>query len=75
MFAIVVDEAPEQERGTAMSSFNLYYDIGAPIGGYGVGELVDRAGFGVGFGALAALSALGLVLLPILIRPTAASTR
>ena len=75
LFAIVVDEAPEQERGTAMSSFNLYYDIGAPIGGYGVGELVDRAGFGVGFGALAALSAVGLVLLPILIRPTGARVR
>jgi len=68
LFAIVVDDAPDAERGTAMSSFNIYYDIGAPIGGYGVGELVDRSGFGVGFGALAVLSAIGLVLLPVLNR-------
>ncbi len=71
LFAMVVDEAPEAERGTAMSSFNLYYDLGAPVGGYGVGMLVDRGGFGLGFGAVAALAALGFLLLPILNRPAA----
>lgn len=66
LFARVVDDAPEHERGAAMSSFNVYYDLGAPLGGYGVGVLVDHGGFGLGFGATAVLAAVGWVLLVVL---------
>jgi MFS family permease len=65
LFTIVVDRAAPEERGTAMSSFNVYYDLGAPLGGYGVGQLVDWGGFGLGFGAVAALAFVGALLLPI----------
>jgi MFS family permease len=66
LYSWVVDQAPEPERGSAMSSFNMFYDIGGPLGGYGVGELIDRGGFGWGFGSVAALAGLGLVILGVL---------
>jgi len=59
LFSIVVDRAPDRERATAMSSFNVFFDIGAPIGGYGVGALVDVGGFGLGFGVMAVFAAAG----------------
>ena len=59
LFTIVVDRAPEAERGAAMSSFNVFYDLGAPLGGYGVGALIDAGGFEAGFGATALLAAAG----------------
>lgn len=59
LFTIVVDRAPEAERGAAMSSFNVFYDLGAPLGGYGVGALIDAGGFEAGFGATALLAAGG----------------
>jgi MFS family permease len=59
LFTMVVDRAPEAERGAAMSSFNVFYDIGAPLGGYGVGALIDAGGFGAGFGATAVLAGAG----------------
>jgi predicted MFS family arabinose efflux permease len=59
LFTMVVDRAPEQERGAAMSSFNVFFDIGAPIGGYGVGAMIDAGGFELGFGFTAALAAAG----------------
>jgi hypothetical protein len=55
-----------------MSSFNVFYDIGGPIGGYGVGELIDRGGFGWGFGSVAALAGVGLVVLLAIGRPARA---
>jgi MFS family permease len=59
LFTMVVDRAPEDERGAAMSSFNVFFDIGAPLGGYGVGALIDAGGFELGFGFTAALGAAG----------------
>jgi MFS family permease len=72
LYSWVVDQAPEEERGSAMSSFNVFYDIGGPIGGYGVGELIDRGGFGWGFGSVAVLAAVGLVILAVIGRPARA---
>ncbi|MPY95220.1 MAG: MFS transporter, partial [Acidimicrobiia bacterium] len=63
LLALVVDRAPPRERGTAMSSFNVFFDVGAPIGGYGMGQLVDWGGFGLGFGVMAGLAATGGLLL------------
>jgi hypothetical protein len=42
-----------------MSSFNVFFDLGAPLGGYGAGALIDAGGFGLGLGATAALAAAG----------------
>lgn len=68
LYSWVVDVAPPEERGSAMSSFNVFFDIGGPIGGYGVGELIDRGGFGAGFGAIAGLAWVGVVLLIVFAR-------
>ncbi|MEZ5264759.1 MAG: MFS transporter [Acidimicrobiia bacterium] len=69
MLTLVVDRAPERERGVAMASFNVYFDIGAPLGGYGVGQLIDWGGFPLGFGVSAAAATAGLLFLPALRRP------
>ena len=68
LFAVVVDRAADKERATAMSSFNVFFDVGAPLGGYGTGLLIDKGGFELGFGANAALAAVGGVLLVFLAR-------
>jgi MFS family permease len=74
LFTMVVDRAPEGERGAAMSSFNVFFDIGAPLGGYGVGTLIDHGGFAWGFGSTAVLAALGGVAL-VAVGRRAAATR
>lgn len=63
LLALVVDRAPPAERGVAMSSFNVFFDVGAPIGGYGMGQLVDWGGFSLGFGVMSGLAAVGGLLL------------
>lgn len=72
LFAAVVDRAPDGERGAAMGSFNVFFDIGSPIGGYGVGQLIDWGGFGLGFGAMAGLAVVGGLLMPWMLRANAA---
>lgn len=71
LLTMVVDRAPERERGVAMSSFNVFFDIGAPIGGYGVGQLIDWGGFPLGFGFSALAAGAGLLFLPAMRRPAA----
>lgn len=66
LLTMVVDQAPERERGVAMASFNVFFDIGAPFGGYGVGQLIDWGGFQLGFGVSALAAAAGLLFLPAL---------
>jgi len=66
LLAMVADRAPDDERGTAMGSFNVYFDIGAPLGGYGVGQLIEWGGFPLGFGAVAVAAAVGGVVLPFI---------
>jgi len=63
LLAYVVDRAPEAERGQAMGSFNMFFDIGAPLGGFVAGRLIDWGGYGTGFGAMAAVAFLGVVFL------------
>jgi MFS family permease len=70
LLTMVVDRAPDRERGVAMASFNVYFDIGAPLGGYGVGQLIDWGGFRLGFGLSALAAAAGLLFLPAMRRPT-----
>lgn len=69
LLTMVVDRAPDRERGVAMASFNVYFDIGAPLGGYGVGQLIDWGGFGLGFGFSALAAGVGLLFLPAMRRP------
>ena len=73
LFAAVVDRAPDAERGAAMGSFNVFFDLGSPIGGYGVGQLIDWGGFGLGFGTMAALAAVGGLIMPGMLRGNAAA--
>lgn len=77
LLATVVDRAPVRERGQAMGSFNMFFDVGAPLGGFVTGRLVDAAGYGAGFGTMAAIAAAGSVLLVtgMADRPRRASTR
>lgn len=63
LLAMVVDHAPPTERGQAMGSFNLFFDIGAPLGGYVTGALIDWSGYGAGFGAMAAVALVGAILM------------
>lgn len=63
LLAMVVDHAPPSERGQAMGSFNLFFDIGAPLGGYLTGALIDWSGYGAGFGAMAVVALAGGLLM------------
>lgn len=63
MLAMVVDDAPANERGQAMGSFNMFFDIGAPLGGFLTGRLVDVSGYRAGFGAMAGIATIGSLLL------------
>jgi MFS family permease len=56
--AMVVDRAPDSDRGSAMSFFTALLDIGTLIGGPLFGAIIDTAGWdpmflvaGVGLGA------------------------
>jgi len=59
LLAMVVDRAPEAERGQAMSSFTLFFDLGSPLGGLVVGRLIDVGGFGLGYAVAGTVSACG----------------
>jgi MFS family permease len=55
---MVVDRAPDSDRGSAMSFFTALLDIGTLIGGPVFGAIIDTAGWdpmffvaGVGLGA------------------------
>jgi MFS family permease len=69
LLTMVVDRTPDEQRGVAMASFNVFFDIGAPLGGYGVGQLIDWGGFGLGFGVSALAAAAGLLFFPAMRRP------
>lgn len=63
LMALTVDRVPDSERGAAVGSFTAFFDIGSSGGGYAVGAVADRVGFGGGFGLPAALCAVGLAVL------------
>lgn len=63
LLAMVADRAAPAERGQAMGSFNMFFDIGAPIGGFVTGRLIDWSGYGAGFGTMAVVAAVGAALL------------
>jgi MFS family permease len=66
LMAMTVDRVSDRERGEALGSTVAFFDVGALFGGYLVGEVADRAGFGAAFltpAVLGAIGGAGLVLL------------
>jgi MFS family permease len=68
LMAFTVDRVEDHERGETLGSFTAFMDVGIGGGGYLVGFIADRAGFGAAYGVPAALCALGAVLLIVLAR-------
>jgi MFS family permease len=44
--ALLVDRAPETDRGSAMSLFTALFDVGTLVGGPTLGAIIDTAGWG-----------------------------
>ena len=63
LMALTVDRVPEAERGAAVGSFTVFFDIGSTTGSYAVGAVADRYGFGGGYGLPAVLCLIGLGIL------------
>ena len=61
LMAFVADRVPESQKGSALATFTMFFDIGSGIGSYGVGLIADRAGFGAAFGTPAVMCALASV--------------
>ena len=64
--ALVVDRAPERERGLALGTLSGSWDLGVVLGSALVGAVADRVSYGAGFvvggsGAVLGLSALALI--------------
>jgi len=58
LMAFTADRVAESQRGSAMTTFTMFFDFGALIGTYVVGLIADNLGFGAGFGLPAAMCAL-----------------
>ena len=59
--ALVVDRAPEGERGLALGTLSAAWDLGVVVGSTLIGAVVDRASYGAGFGVGGLTAALGLL--------------
>ncbi len=68
LMALTVDRVDDRERGEALGSFTAFMDIGMGGGGYLIGFVADRGGFGAAYGLPAALCLAGAVLLAVLAR-------
>ena len=55
--ALVVDRAPEGERGLALGTLSGAWDLGVVVGSALIGVVADRASFGSGF-AMAGVAAM-----------------
>jgi MFS family permease len=58
--ALVVDRAPERERGLAVGTLSGAWDLGVVAGSALVGLVVERASYGAGFALGGAAAALGV---------------
>jgi MFS family permease len=56
--ALVLDRAPETERGLALGTLSASWDFGVVLGSAVIGFVADHTSFGVGF-VVAGTSALG----------------
>lgn len=60
LLALTVDRAGEAQRGSALATFVLAWDVGTLLGTLGMGLVAAVAGFGGVFGLAAALPLLGV---------------
>jgi MFS family permease len=59
--ALVVDRAPEGERGLALGTLSASWDLGVVVGSALIGVVSEHASYGVGFAVAGATAALGLL--------------
>lgn len=62
LFVLVVDRAPAEERSHAIGSFSMAFDLAFMVGGLFIGVVADLTDRPTGFLAVAAISAVALVL-------------
>ncbi len=58
LMAFTADRVPESQRGSAMTTFTMFFDFGAVVGTYVVGVLAENFGFGAAFGLPALMCAV-----------------
>lgn len=72
--ALVVDQAPESERGLALGTLSGAWDLGVVLGSILVGAVADRASYGAGFAAAGLGALLGFLVFCVAerrrVRPT-----
>ena len=73
--ALVVDRAPETERGLALGTLSGAWDLGVVVGSALIGAVADRYSYATGFGVGALFGALGVCALALTAarRPVAAA--
>jgi MFS family permease len=62
---LVVDRAPERERGLALGTLSAAWDLGVVLGSALVGLVVERASYGAGFALGGATATLGVAWLTL----------
>ncbi len=72
--ALVVERAPERERGLALGTLSGSWDLGVVVGATLIGAVADRYSYAAGFGVGALFGALGVCALALTVarRPIAA---
>ena len=73
--ALVVDRAPESERGLALGTLSGAWDLGVVIGSTLIGAVADRYSYAAGFAVGGAFAAMGVGALALGIRRGAAVAR
>jgi len=63
--ALVVDRAPESERGLALGTLSGAWDLGVVVGSALIGVVADRYSFGAGFAVGAVFASIGVVALAL----------
>ena len=72
LMAFTADRVPESQRGSALTTFTMFFDFAALIGTYVVGVLAENYGFSAGFGLPASMCVAGSIALAasMLLRPS-----
>src|SRR5213592_3536890 len=63
--ALVVERAPEAERGLALGTLSGAWDLGVVVGSVLIGAVADRVSYGAGFAVGAGFAALGVGVLAL----------
>jgi MFS family permease len=61
LVALVLDLAPERERGVAMGTVSAAWDLGVVLGSALIGFVADRVSFGAGFAVAGAAAGAGTI--------------